>query len=83
MRKNIDFEEKVIWDYREKIIIDKNNPILAFKANRDRYSSTQGELTGKPYLGSNASEDALTWNVFLTLYEAKKLTHIFPDYKFG
>jgi hypothetical protein len=31
MRKNIDFKEKVIWDYREKIIIDKNNPILALK----------------------------------------------------
>ena len=83
MRKNIDFEEKVVWDYREKIIIDKNNPILAFKANRDRYSPIQGELAGKPYLGSNASEDALTWNVFLTFYEAKKLAHVFPDYKFG
>lgn len=80
MRKNID----VVWDYREKIITDKNNPILAFKANRDRYSPTQGELlAGKPYLGSNASEDALTWNVFLTLYEAKRLAHVFRDYKFG
>lgn len=83
MRKNIDFEEKVIWDYRKKIIIDKNNPILAFKANRDRYSARQGELVGKPYLGSNASEDALTWNVFLSLYEAKKLGYVFHDYKLG
>lgn len=83
MRKNIDFKERVVWDYRKKIITDKDNPILAFKASRDRYSPAQKEFAGRPYLGSNASEDALTWNVFRTLYKTKKLGCILNELKLG
>lgn len=83
MRKNIDFEEKVESDYRKRIIIDRDNPVLAFKASRDRYTRKQGKWAGYPYLGSNASEDALTWNVFLTLYKRKKISCLFEDYKLG
>jgi hypothetical protein len=29
--------DKVYLDFRDNILVDKDNPILAFKANRDRY----------------------------------------------
>lgn len=83
MRKNVSFAEKVEKDYRKRIIIDKDNPVLAFKALRDRFTNIQGKWEGYPHLGSNASEDALTWNVFRTLYEKKKLSYFLKDYKLG
>jgi hypothetical protein len=48
---------------------------LTFKANRDRYTNLpkQEQYAGRSYLGSKQSEDALTWNVFRTLQEAKRL----------
>lgn len=57
---------KVYDDYRDNILFDKNNPILAAKANRDRFSKNgkQNEYAGLPLLASIKSEDALTWNVF-------------------
>lgn len=60
---------KVWEDYRDNILIDKDNPILAFKANRDRYTDvrSQSQYSGLPQIGSKNSEDALTWNVFRTL----------------
>lgn len=83
MRKNIDFKEKIIRDYRQRIIIDRDNPILACKASRDRYSSRQGPVVGMSYIGSNASEDALTWNVFRILYDTKKLGYLLAPYRMG
>jgi len=83
VRKNVSFEEKVESDYRKRIIVDRDNPILAFKASRDRYVRKQGKWAGYPHIGSNASEDALTWNVFLTLYKKKKIGYLFEDYKLG
>ena len=51
-------------DYRENLIVDVNNPALAFKAMRDRYTGKRSPSAGRPYLASPHSEDALTWNVF-------------------
>ena len=70
----VDWSDKVADDFRTRIILDADNPILAFKANRDRYTpSSQRSYSGLPHLGSRASEDALTWNVFRSLQKAKKL----------
>lgn len=71
----IDWSQKVAPDYRTRIIVDPDNPILAFKANRDRYTNlpNQKEYAGLPYLGSSASEDAVTWNFFRSLQKAGKL----------
>ena len=65
-RENMDNID-VPWDYRKnRIIVDWDNPILAFKANRDRSN-------GKPQISSPNSEDALTWNVFRTLQKNNML----------
>src|SRR5208283_5682738 len=71
----IDWSDKVAPDFRSRIIIDANHPILAFKANRDRYTNlpNQKRYAGLPYLGSSESEDALTWNVFRSLQESGDL----------
>ena len=60
-------EKTVHEDYRDNIIIDRDNPILTVKANRDRYTQSQKKYAGLPQIGSIYSEDALTWNVFRTL----------------
>ena len=61
---------KVYSDYRDNIIIDKNNVILAMKASRDRYDGTREQLksyAGLSMLGSIKSEDALSWNYFRSM----------------
>lgn len=65
----------VFNDYRDNILIDCNNPILAFKANRDRYfgAANQKVYAGHPHIASINSEDALTWNAFRTLQAKSKL----------
>ena len=75
----IDWSDKVAADFRSRIIVDPHSPILAFKASRDRYTR-RGQLTyaGLPYLGSQNSEDALTWNVFRSLQKAQRL-HVICD----
>jgi len=75
VKKTINWETKVVEDYRGRIIVDCDNPILAFKASRDRYTNLpkQAQYAGLPYLGSSQSEDALTWNVFRTLQKAGRL----------
>lgn len=84
MRKNVDFIEKIASDYRNRIIVDRDNPILAFKSIRDRYINSHGaEAVGKSYLGSNASEDALTWNVFRILYRKNRISCLFKGEGFG
>ena len=71
----VNWSEKVASDYRTRIITDADNPILAFKANRDRYSNlpNQRNYAGLPYLGSWDSEDAVTWNTFRSLQKAGTL----------
>lgn len=34
MIKQIDWDDKVVEDYRQRIIVDADNSILAFKASR-------------------------------------------------
>lgn len=71
---------KVWADYRDNIIVDHDNPILAFKANRDRYTEakSQSDYAGLAQIGSVHSEDALTWNVFRTLAVFNQLKVLEP-----
>ena len=62
----------VATDYRMKIIVDWDSPILAFKANRERYTNPH-QYAGSPRLSSSHSEDAITWNVFRSLQKTGKL----------
>ena len=54
-------------DYRENIVVDPDNPVLAWKASKDRFPQ------GLPRIGSGHSEDALSWNLFRSLQLAGKL----------
>lgn len=75
MVQQVNWEEIVVADYRERISIDGDSPILAFKANRDRYTNlpNQKYYAGLPHLGSLQSEDALTWNVLRSLQKVNRL----------
>lgn len=76
-------------DYRESIIVDADHPILAWKANRDKLRPSwfpanvrKDYPRGLPKIGSQHSEDALTWNVFRTLQlhdRIQSLTNIFTS----
>jgi hypothetical protein len=82
--KTIDWSDKVATDFRSRIIVEPDSPILAFKASRDRYKrGTQPSYAGLPYLGSQASEDALTWNVFRSLQKANRLDIICKELDIG
>lgn len=72
---NVDWNSKVEQDFRKRILVDADNPILAFKANRDRYCGNRvpEAYAGLPHLGSVNSEDALTWNVFRFLQKERRL----------
>lgn len=75
--KMVDWSDKVAVDFRGRIIVDPDSPILAFKANRDRYARrSQSGYAGLPHLGSQNSEDALTWNVFRSLQESGRLDFV-------
>ena len=70
----------VYADYRENIIVDHDHPALAWKANKDRFrpelfrSAVQAAFPrGFPRIGSEHSEDALSWNLFRSLQLEKKL----------
>jgi hypothetical protein len=66
--------EKVYEDYRDNILFDENNPVLAMKANRDRYTiKKQTKYLGLPQIGSLSSEDALTWNIFREIKQRQEL----------
>lgn len=77
---------KVWEDYQGNIILDEKNPILRWKAEKDKYSPSlfasdvaERFPKGIPRIGSLHSEDALTWNVFLSLHHANKL-HLITDF---
>lgn len=46
----IDWSDKVVRDFRKRILVDANSPILACKANRDRFY--QKKYAGMAHLGS-------------------------------
>lgn len=56
---------KVFVDFKDNLIVDPDDPVIARQARNWRYS--QGNVKGLSYLGSANSEDALTWNLFMTL----------------
>jgi len=77
MKENL----KVHKDYKDNILVDKDSPILAMKANRDRYTDSSPKMEkylGLPQVGSIYSEDALTWNVFRTLEFNKSFSVLEP-----
>jgi hypothetical protein len=70
----------VYTDYRCNIIVDPDHPILVWKANRDKFSPKlfcsevrESFPEGLARIGSQHSEDALSWNVFRSLQLAGKL----------
>jgi hypothetical protein len=69
---------KVYKDFRNNILFDKNNPVLAMKANRDRYTKMNKNdiYSGLPQIGSRFSEDALTWNIFREIIPRNGLSSI-------
>jgi hypothetical protein len=81
----IDWSDKVVRDFRKRILVDANNPILAFKVSRDRYTNLpkQAQYAGLPYLGSSESEDALTWNVFRSLQKTRSLDVVCNKLRIG
>jgi len=82
---SVDWSDRVAPDYRSRIITDAENPILAFKASRDRYTNlpNQVKYAGLPYLGSSESEDAVTWNVFRSLQKAGSLDIVSEPLEIG
>lgn len=70
----------VYADYRDNIIVDPDHPILAWKARKEIFSPGLFPASVQKLfplvlarIGSQHSEDALTWNVFRTLQLARML----------
>lgn len=57
---------KVYEDWRDNIVVDADAPTLEWKAGRDIFG-THTSVPRLPYLASENSEDALSWNLFRTL----------------
>jgi len=71
---------KVFVDFKDNLIVDPDDPIIASQARNWRYDS--GIVKGLSYLGSENSEDAMMWNVFKTLEKSnpeKWFSEIFPQ----
>ena len=71
---------KVFVDFKDNLIVDPDDPIIAGQARNWRYS--KGIVKGLSYLGSENSEDAMTWNVFKTLEKSNPeswFSKIFPQ----
>jgi hypothetical protein len=56
---------KVFSSFKDNLIIDQDDVEVAKQAGHWKYN--RGLVKGLSYLGSENSEDALTWNVFRTL----------------
>lgn len=70
---------RVFEDFRDNLIIDRDDPVIMEQGNRWRYK--KGLVQGLSYLGSENSEDAITWNVFRTLMKSPTsewFSSIFP-----
>lgn len=57
---------KVYDTWQDNIIMDADAPVLGWKAHRDIYGA-HTSVPRQPYLASENSEDALSWNQFRTL----------------
>jgi hypothetical protein len=84
---HIDWRDERVRDYRDRILVDPDNPILALKANRDRYNNSsvqsQPEYAGLSHLGSSESINAIIWNVFRSLQKAGRLNVITNELEIG
>jgi len=75
-----DTGEKVFVDFKDNLIVDPGDPIIASQARTWRYS--RGVVKGLSCLGCENSEDAMTWNVFKTLEKSNPeswFQEIFPQ----
>jgi hypothetical protein len=63
---------KVYDDWRDNIVVDPDAPSLVWKAGRDIFGANTS-VPGHPYLASENSEDALSWNLFRSLEKAGRL----------
>ena len=73
---------KVFVDFKDNLIVDPDDPVIASQARNWRHS--RGIVKSLSYLGSENSEDAMTWNVFKTLEKLnpeKWFSEIFPHIK--
>jgi len=71
---------KVFVDFKDNLIVDPDDPIIAGQARNWRYS--KGIVKGLSCLGSENSEDAMTWNVFKTLEKSNPeswFSELFPQ----
>jgi len=71
---------KVFVDFKDNLIVDPDDPIIASQARNWPYSG--GIVKGLSSLGSENSEDAMTWNVFTTLDKSNPerwFSEIFPQ----
>ena len=75
-----DTDVKVFVNFKDNLIVDPNDPLIASQARNCPYS--RGIVKGLSYLGSEDSEDAMTWNVFKTLEKSNPeswFSEIFPQ----
>lgn len=64
---------KVYKDYRDNVIIDKDNPVLRTKAQYPREKYNKGNVKGLSRFGSENSEDMKSWNLFRALQLNNKM----------
>jgi hypothetical protein len=70
---------KIFIDFKDNLIVDSADPVITAQARNSPY--TKGSVKGLSYLGSENSEDAMTWNVFKALEKFDPenwLSEIFP-----
>ena len=70
---------RVFVDYRDNLIVDKDDPVIAVQGEK-KYG--RGIVKGLSKLGSENSEDSLTWNTFRTLEKIRPelwFPVLFPD----
>jgi hypothetical protein len=63
---------KVYDDWRDNVVVDPDAPPLVWKAGQGVFG-TYTSVPGRPYLASENSEDALSWNLFRTLERTSHL----------
>jgi len=71
---------KIFVNFKDNLVVDPDDPVVARQARNWRYG--RGNVKGLSYLGSENSEDAMTWNVFKTLEKSNPeswFSGIFPQ----
>ena len=71
---------KVFVDFKKNLIVDPDDPIISRQARNRRFD--KGIVKGLSCMGSENSEDAMTWNVFKTLEKSNPeswFSELFPQ----